>query len=337
MSEMRFRKLVKSNIIGFVIHDLQGGIQEANDAFLNALGYHQDEIIAQKLNMWILSGPEYGAIDQWVLEQIRSDGHYPAVEKEFIRRDGTRWPVLVGTLLLNEPLPHCISFIVDATDRQKAQNALAQAYNQLEERVFERTADLSDANAGLRREVERRKKAEAKLRSLSLRDTLTGLYNRRGFLALAEQHLQQARREAKSFLLFFADVDGLKQINDTLGHAQGDLALIQIAGVLQKTSRRADILSRLGGDEFAIVATKGGLKQQQAYVARMRDNLRIVNTTLDFPFLLSLSIGGAAFDPEMPVKIEDLMMQADRDLYRFKQSHHLSGVHVLRDHRVSPL
>src|SRR5579885_3216035 len=95
---------------------------------------------------------------------------------------------------------------------------------------------------------------ERELRSLALTDDLTGLYNRRAFLTLASQQMKLSRRKGKSLLLFFADVDGLKRINDEFGHQAGDLAIARTAEALERSFRKSDIVARIGGDEFVALA-----------------------------------------------------------------------------------
>src|SRR5205085_6171671 len=95
---------------------------------------------------------------------------------------------------------------------------------------------------------------QTELGNLALQDELTGLYNRRGFLALAERQLKLARRSGRSLLLFFIDVDGLKDINDAFGHGEGDAALKCTAEALETTFRDSDVIARFGGDEFAALA-----------------------------------------------------------------------------------
>jgi diguanylate cyclase (GGDEF)-like protein len=103
-------------------------------------------------------------------------------------------------------------------------------------------------------DITERKRMEAEIREMSLRDLLTGLYNRRGFITLAEQQLKAANRAHRPLQLTFADCDRLKWINDTLGHKEGDKALIDTAQILRQTFRESDIIARLGGDEFAILS-----------------------------------------------------------------------------------
>jgi PAS domain S-box-containing protein len=104
------------------------------------------------------------------------------------------------------------------------------------------------------RDVTDRKKAEEQLRNLSLADDLTGLYNRRGFLTLAEQELKMANRLKRGMFLLFADLDHLKEINDRFGHQEGDRALMDVTHVIKETFRDPDIIARIGGDEFVILA-----------------------------------------------------------------------------------
>jgi len=94
-----------------------------------------------------------------------------------------------------------------------------------------------------------------KLNNLSQTDELTGLYNRRGFISLTRSSLELAQRMGKSGLLFFIDMDGLKVINDSYGHEEGDIAIKEIANILRSAFRKSDIVARLGGDEFTVFTT----------------------------------------------------------------------------------
>ncbi|AHG91340.1 diguanylate cyclase [Gemmatirosa kalamazoonensis] len=107
------------------------------------------------------------------------------------------------------------------------------------------------------RDITDRKQAEAALRSLSLVDELTTLYNRRGFLTVAGQALDRARERGAPVLVFYMDMDDFKRINDGHGHAEGDVALRTVADVLRATFRESDVIGRLGGDEFVAFAVHG--------------------------------------------------------------------------------
>ncbi|MBI2839973.1 MAG: diguanylate cyclase [Acidobacteria bacterium] len=169
-------------------------------------------------------------------------------------------------------------------------------------------------------DVTDRKHLEDRLRGLSLVDELTGLYNRRGFMKLAELQLKIANRARSRLLQIFADVDGLKQINDRFGHEEGDLALIEVARVLRQTFRESDVLARIGGDEFAILAADvqdGGAK---VCAARLRDKLETHNLSKpDRRYRLSVSVGIAHYDPAGPCSIEELLSRSDALMYENKR------------------
>jgi diguanylate cyclase (GGDEF)-like protein len=118
-------------------------------------------------------------------------------------------------------------------------------------------------------------------------------------------------------LMFFIDVDGLKRINDSFGHSEGDLALTRTAEVLEKTFRDSDVLGRLGGDEFAALAIEASGHSEATITARLRQNLETVNTE-ESRYLLSLSLGVVRFDPRTTSSIAQLMFQADRVMYEHK-------------------
>jgi len=159
------------------------------------------------------------------------------------------------------------------------------------------------------------RKSKEALIALSLRDELTGLYNRRGFLTLAEQQLKVANRAKKGLLMIFADIDGMKEINDTLGHRQGDSALIDTAQILGKTFRESDIIARYGGDEFIILSIENTESGAELFETRLRDHLKYHNNYESRLYTLSLSTGFARYDPENPLSIEDLLVEADHIMY----------------------
>ena len=159
--------------------------------------------------------------------------------------------------------------------------------------------------------------AEAK--ALSIRDDLTGLFNRRGFIGAAEQLLKTAGRFDEPVLLLFADVDGMKECNDAFGHAQGDRLLRKAARTLRRTFRESDILARLGGDEFAILSLASGLENSRTIVDRLQRNIDAENAADAEPVPLSLSVGLAYSDPNTGARLEDLMEQADAWMYDHKR------------------
>jgi len=170
----------------------------------------------------------------------------------------------------------------------------------------------------LRYAIERQRLQE-ELRALSLEDGLTGLRNRRGFGALAEQELKVAQRTRREMFLFFLDLDGLKQINDTLGHSEGDAALLETTHLLQETFRDSDILARLGGDEFAVLAVETVEDCADILAARLQKNLAARNARANRSYQLSLSVGITRYDPESPCSIDALLARADGLMYEEKK------------------
>jgi two-component system, cell cycle response regulator len=171
----------------------------------------------------------------------------------------------------------------------------------------------------IRYAVERHRLASA-LRSLSLIDDLTGLYNRRGFLDLGEQHLKLARRSGRAVLLVYLDVDELKAVNDRLGHLAGDRALNLTANVLRDTFRQSDIIGRLGGDEFAVMALEASEENEERLAQRLRDQIEEINERGREPFHLSISMGVARFTVEGRMKLAELLAQADQAMYLEKRA-----------------
>jgi diguanylate cyclase (GGDEF)-like protein/PAS domain S-box-containing protein len=165
-----------------------------------------------------------------------------------------------------------------------------------------------------------RYRVQEALRSLSLHDELTGLFNRRGFITHAEQQLKLARRIDGQLLLVFADLDGLKQINDEQGHQAGDDAIRDAADVLRLSFRESDILARLGGDEFAVLATGTEGNAIEVIHQRLRGCIDAHNLRGTRPYRLSLSVGIIPYDPSHPVPVSELLTRADAAMYANKRA-----------------
>lgn len=158
------------------------------------------------------------------------------------------------------------------------------------------------------------------LRSLSLIDDLTGLYNRRGFGDLGDQYLKLARRSGRGLTLIFLDVDRFKTINDTLGHHVGDRALLRIADILRASFRASDLIARLGGDEFAVLAPEASDEPPEFLVNRVRSAIQDFNEHGRDPYHLSVSIGTARYTGDASARLDDLVAEADAIMYREKRS-----------------
>jgi len=157
------------------------------------------------------------------------------------------------------------------------------------------------------------------LRMMSTIDELTGLNNRRGFMALAQQQIRMADRAGQPLLVVFADLDGLKAINDTWGHDEGDHALIDAADLVGVTFRDCDIIGRLGGDEFVVLLSGCSRDRADLLIERLRHNLGVRNTEKGRRFRLSISVGVAEYDPDEPCSVTELLRRADTAMYAEKR------------------
>ncbi len=219
-------------------------------------------------------------------------------------RGGFALPVLVGSEVA------AVLEFYTMSDEAPDANALAILSNVGTQigRVIERerSRDMLEAHA-------------AEVRSMSARDELTGLYNRRGFFDVATQQLALAERSGAPAVLFFADLDGMKPINDQLGHEEGDRALVDTANLWRRVFRGTDVVARLGGDEFVLFAV--GIDQAAALELRERVSREIeaFNALGSRPYRLSVSLGAAFFDPAQPRSLEALVAAADASMYEHKK------------------
>lgn len=169
-------------------------------------------------------------------------------------------------------------------------------------------------------DLSERKHAEDALRALSLRDDLTGVWNRRGFYKLAEQEVRRAKARGLTLLVMYADVNAFKSINDVHGHGAGDDALIAVAVALQSASRGIDIVGRLGGDEFVVLSVHETVDAARAAETGMRARIgaNISTAANDRPYSLTLSLG-AALGTGADAALETLLANADESLYATKR------------------
>ena len=164
----------------------------------------------------------------------------------------------------------------------------------------------------------RTKACEATIHELSLRDELTGLYNRRGFYVLAEQAFQLAQRTRASFSVLFFDMDNLKQVNDEFGHDIGSELLKEMSVLLVQTFRKTDVIGRIGGDEF-VVAGESNDPEMTNVVLRLNEAVAQANNLPKRQYPLSFSMGSMASEKGTTATLEDLLSQADAIMYEEKR------------------
>lgn len=280
-SQQRLRVLSEASFEGVAI-TRSGAVVDTNTTLAAWLGREPYELIG--LDGLSLFVPE----DRELVRErgMQSDVLY---EAHMLRCDGTRFPVEVRgrhTQFRGDTVR--ISVVRDITDKR-------------------------------RRETELKNQAEL-LRTLSLRDELTSLYNRRGFQEHAQRQLLQAARTKRPASVFFIDLNGMKTINDTLGHEVGDRALGVTARLLTGVFRESDVVARLGGDEFAVFAPDCDADGTRSLRERLARHLDELNDAGREPFRLSFSVGTAPFDPIHPAELDALLETADREMYARKRA-----------------
>jgi diguanylate cyclase (GGDEF)-like protein/PAS domain S-box-containing protein len=177
----------------------------------------------------------------------------------------------------------------------------------------------------LARDITAQLRYERDLHALALVDELTGLQNRRAFTLFAEQELARARRHGRTPVLVFADLDGLKQINDKHGHAAGDQAIRMVANALRSIFRETDIVARWSGDEFVAMLVDGSDESALPIRARL-DAAIAAQTSPAVPYVVTASVGASPLDPALPLR--DAMERADAELYAQKKRGRRSKIRV---------
>lgn len=170
----------------------------------------------------------------------------------------------------------------------------------------------------LRYAIERQRQQE-ELQHQVLIDDLTGLFNRRGFFLHGNKYLRLSQNTEKALLVLFADLDGLKNLNDRYGHHEGDRALMDVAKALKNTFREADILARIGGDEFAVMALGIQGDMGECLISRLYEKLSSPGLAAGRQYPLQISVGFTPYLGETPCSLEVLLDRADRDMYERKR------------------
>ena len=291
-SESKFRGLFELSPVGISLNDMATGrFLQANDALLGPTGYSREEL--ESLTYWDITPIAYAVQEKEQIESLNQSGRYGPYEKEFIRKDGSRFPVLLSGMRMTD-----------------ANNRIV---------IWSLVQDISQ-----------RKVMELKLTQAARCDRLTGLANRALFMERLHHAIARVRaKQQPLFAVLFLDFDHFKLLNDTLGHEAGDELLKRIAVRLRAALRSTDAMSddtngnliaRFGGDEFVILINDLAVGKDAPRVAeRLLNSLAPVYTIHGREVHSSASIGIVTSEQclESP---EEVIRNADVAMYEAKRS-----------------
>jgi len=279
-SQQEFASLFTNSPEALVYLDEKGVILNINPRFTKLFGYTLKEIKGRNLDDGMIH-PSDKLEEGKRLTQRSSKGYvnYETVRK---RKDDTLFPVSISgsNITINGHIKGLLATYIDITER---------------------------------------KILEEKLEKLAYFDILTGCYARGYGLSLLERQIKLAQRHKTSILLLYVDLDGLKYINDTFGHKEGDKTLKEAAKFFKFTLRDIDIVCRMGGDEFLLVFPDSSLNDVLLIKERITDKLNELNENLSNSYQLSFSIGFSCYNPSTPLSIKELIKIADENMYEEKK------------------
>jgi two-component system, cell cycle response regulator len=244
---------------------------------------------------------------------LLSERHFDLVLLDLFLPDASGLDALRQVRVLAPEIP-----IVVLTGRDDKEVALQAVREGAQDYLHKEGLDGEVLARAIRYGIERHRLL-TEIRAMSLRDELTGLYNRRGFFTLAEQQLRVAGRTGRGMGVFFADLDGMKQINDLLGHEQGDRAIQEVTALLRGSFRASDIVARMGGDEFVVLALETDRDGIEIILRRLEERLAVENAVPGRAYALSLSTGAVLYDPAKPISVDELVSRADTAMYDQKR------------------
>lgn len=311
---VREQELILENAAVGIVFVKDHVIQRCNRRGAEMVGYEPEELTGMIVSALHAEAGQALAVGSRAYEGTPPGGSF-ASETTFRRKDGsTFFGRTVGKRVdQGDAQQQWIWILEDVTEQRLTREALERA-------VADRTQALVSANRRLEAEIADRKQAETRAQHLADHDPLTGLPNRR----LLEDRLMQAiargDRSQKPTAVMFVDLDRFKAINDTLGHAVGDVLLKEVSERLVKQLRVGDTVCRIGGDEFVVVLPEVARASDAAGVARkIIDTVALPYTVEDRELQVSVSIGISVF-PEDGRDVETLIRNADAAMYHAKDT-----------------
>ncbi|MDH5471501.1 MAG: diguanylate cyclase [Gammaproteobacteria bacterium] len=308
-SEQQERAIRENMLDAVIMINARGVMESCNPAAEKIFGYTKEEMLGQ--NVAMLMPTSFRNKHDMYLKKYRDTGESMnmnmARDQNGMRKDGSVFPLDIGIsqMMLDNEVK-VVGIMRDITERVEAEKVLRRSKEELEQLVHLRTVELEEANQ--------------QLLHLARHDSLTGLANR----ALLEENLKvaiaYARRNEKMVALMFIDLDGFKQVNDTLGHDVGDQLLIKVAYKLKSFVRAEDCVSRMGGDEFVIMLF--GLENEHdvsVTAQRILDDFIQPIDISGHDINVGASIGISLF-PENADDCVSMIKCADEAMYQVKKS-----------------
>jgi len=299
-AEESFRKGIEASPAGMIMVDQRGAITYANKQALVMFCYEFNELLGTSIEVLVQESVrgEHVRLREDYLEAATAREMGKGRHLDGRRKDGKVFPVEVGLNPLETPYgTYILCTVLDLTERRE-----------FEEQILEKTRKLQESNRALAEQA--------------LRDSLTGLANRRGLFAQMESILRLARRGNHPTSLLMLDVDHFKDFNDAHGHLAGDEALKAVAGALEEAARRSDVVARYGGEEFVVLLPETGAEGARDVAERIRAR---VASLRGLPSPLTASIGvatlaaGSTGDDDVREMIDLLLHEADEGLYLAKE------------------
>ena len=291
MLEERYRAITETVVDAIISIDEEGRIIICNPATKKIFGY-EDEIIGS--NITTLMPERYRKAHQNGMKRYLNTGIHKiigsTVEVVGLKKDGTEFPIELSlSAWMTEGRCSFVGIIRNITERKQMEHNLKETNKKLEE--------------------------------LSIRDSLTNVYNRRYAYQVLESEFNRSKRHKTPLSCLLIDADHFKKINDQYGHLFGDKVLVNFASLLQKMTRTTDIVSRFGGEEFLVILPDIDMKGAADFAERLKEtisNLKIEDKEKNICAVLTISIGTSSFT-ENTANITELIHQADIALYEAKR------------------